>query len=168
MAIWLLERIIESFTSDQFHDSNPRGLPIGNLTSQLFANIYLNEFDRFVKHTLKIEHYVRYTDDFVIVSGSLDYLQAVLKLSEHFLNSNLALKLHPKKITVRKASQGIDFLGYIVLPDYRLLRVKTKKRIFTKMEERVREFKAGVIAGYLFNSRSNHILEFCLMQIHIG
>ncbi len=144
-ALWLLEEIIESFSSKYSTLFERKGLPIGNLTSQLFANIYLNEFDQFVKHKLKIKRYVRYTDDFVIVAGNRLYLENIIAPIRSFLTKKLALELHPKKITIRKLHQGVDFLGYILLPHHRLLRTKTKQRIFRKLEKRIKEYKNGII-----------------------
>jgi len=144
-AMWLLEEIIESFISQYSTIFERKGLPIGNLTSQLFANIYLNEFDQFVKHKLKIKHYIRYTDDFVIGAEDKLYLENLIKPIRSFLSDKLVLELHPKKVTIRKFHQGIDFLGYIVLPHHRLLRTKTRQRIFRKLKKRVNEYKTGVI-----------------------
>ncbi|MFA4998810.1 MAG: reverse transcriptase/maturase family protein [Candidatus Paceibacterota bacterium] len=144
-AIWLLEEIIESFISRYSTLFERKGLPIGNLTSQLFANIYLDEFDQFVKHILKVKHYIRYTDDFVIVAGDKLYLKNLITPIRSFLLAKLALGLHPKKISIRKFHQGIDFLGYVVLPHYRLLRTKTRQRIFRKLKERIKEYKKGVV-----------------------
>lgn len=144
-VLWLLEEIISSFRSDQSNVFFSKGVPIGNLTSQLFANIYLNEFDQFVKHKLKIKYYARYTDDFVIASTGKDYLQNILKPVGFFLKEKMMLDLHPDKISIRKCSQGVDFLGYITLPHYRLVRIKTRKRIFRKLRERSTEYKAGKI-----------------------
>jgi len=110
-----------------------KGIPIGNLTSQLFANIYMNEFDQFVKHELKVKKYVRYTDDFVIVSSSLKYLNDLLPKIQTFLNNELKLELHPSKISIRKAKQGVDFLGYVILPWHTLLRTRTKKRMIRRV-----------------------------------
>jgi retron-type reverse transcriptase len=144
-ALWLLEEIIESFTSQYSTLFERKGLPIGNLTSQFFANIYLNEFDQFLKHKLKIKHYLRYTDDFIIVAGDKLYLENIIIPIRSFLAKELALELHPKKITIRKFRQGVDFLGYILLPHHRLLRTKTKQRIFKKLKKRIRKYKGGVI-----------------------
>ncbi len=144
--MWLLEEIIESLTSKYSTLFERKGLPIGNLTSQLFANIYLNEFDQFVKHKLRIKRYIRYTDDFVIVAGDKSYLKNLIIPIRSFLSDKLALELHPKKITIRKFHQGVDFLGYILLPHYRLIRTKTKQRIFRKLKERIRECNNGMIS----------------------
>ncbi|PIP30690.1 hypothetical protein COX25_03400 [bacterium (Candidatus Howlettbacteria) CG23_combo_of_CG06-09_8_20_14_all_37_9] len=93
-----------------------KGMPIGNLTSQLFANIYLNELDQFVKHDLQIKYYLRYCDDFVILSDNIGYLKSICAEIDYFLKENLKLSLHPQKVTIRKFREGIDFLGYVVLP----------------------------------------------------
>ncbi len=122
-----------------------RGVPIGNLTSQLFANIYLNELDQFVKHILKIKYYVRYTDDFVIVSQYKEYLLEILEKIRSFLKRELKLELHPSKISIRKFRQGIDFLGYVVFPHHRLLRTKTRRRIFRKMKNRIKDYHKGLV-----------------------
>ncbi len=144
-ATRLLEEIVESFSSQYSTIFSQKGLPLGNLTSQLFANIYLNEFDQFVKQKLKVKPYIRYTDDFIIVSEDKLYLENLIKSIRSFLSDKLALELHPKKITIRKFHQGIDFLGYIVLPHHRLLRTKTRQRIFKKLEKRIEEYKKGAM-----------------------
>jgi len=145
-AMWLLREIIGSFSSKCSTPFGQKGLPIGNLTSQLFANIYLNEFDQFIKHRLRVKNYLRYTDDFIILSRDRAYLRNLLEPISSFLLDNLALRLHPHKISIRKYHQGVDFLGYVVLPHYRLLRLKTRKRAFKKLEERVKEYRAGIIS----------------------
>ena len=146
-ALWLLEKIVRSFTSSRSNLFDRKGLPIGNLTSQLFANIYMNELDQFVKHNLGVKYYCRYTDDFVIISDDRDYLVGLVSKIKSFLNQRLQLEIHPKKITIRKFQQGIDFLGYVVLPHYQVLRTKTKRRIFKKLFKKVGEHKTGVITN---------------------
>lgn len=146
-AMWLLSEIVKSFISKEANIFEHKGLPIGNLTSQLFANVYMNEFDQFMKHGLRVKYYLRYTDDFVVVSGEKEYLEGLLPLISTFLKDKLCLGLHPNKVTVRKFHQGIDFLGYVVLPHYRQLRTKTKKRIFNKIFSRVLEQKRGIISN---------------------
>lgn len=144
-AMWLLQEIVESYSSSQSTIFEKKGLPIGNLTSQLFANVYMNEFDQFTKNSLKVRNYVRYTDDFVIVSKDRAYLEKLISPIARFLDQKLALTIHPKKILIHKLSQGIDFLGYLIFPHHRLLRVKTKRRIFVKLQNRVDEFCNGRI-----------------------
>jgi len=145
-TMWLLENVIESFSAGYVNLFEKRGVPIGNLTSQLFANVYMNEFDQFVKHKLKVRHYVRYTDDFIILADDHQCLKNLLIPISSFLKQHLSLELHPGKISIRKIHQGIDFLGYVVFPHYKLLRNKTKRRIIRKLNERVLQYRQGVIS----------------------
>ncbi len=151
--LWLLEEIINSFCSS---DSSPaklgqngrkgfKGIPIGNLTSQFFANIYLNGLDHFVTNSLKIANYIRYADDFVMLSNDRDYLINLVPEIGKFLRIKLDLELHPKKIILRKFKSGVDFLGYIVFPNYILPRTKTKRRLISKIKSRINDYKEGKI-----------------------
>ncbi|MCX6809817.1 MAG: reverse transcriptase/maturase family protein [Candidatus Berkelbacteria bacterium] len=146
-VIWLLREIIGSFatnsrvlrlcsgfTRESFWPA-AKGLPIGNLTSQLFANIYLNQFDQFIKNHLRLKFYARYTDDFVIVSNDIEFLVDLIPKIAEFLSDNLKMELHPNKICIRKFRQGIDFLGYVILPHYRILRTKTKERMLKNLNK---------------------------------
>lgn len=145
-AMWLLQEIVESYSSSQSTIFEKKGLPIGNLTSQLFANVYMNEFDQFMKNYLKVRNYARYTDDFAIASEDYAYLEKLIPPIAEFLNRKLALTIHPKKILIRKFNRGVDFLGYIIFPNYRLIRTKTKRRIFAKLRRRIDEFHSGRIS----------------------
>jgi len=109
------------------------GLPIGNLTSQFFANLYLNELDQFIKHFLKCRCYFRYMDDLLILHSSKEQLFKWRKEIKTFLKINLKLKLHPKKQILKPTTKGIDFCGYIVKPDYTLIRRRTVKKPKTKL-----------------------------------
>lgn len=139
----LLKEIIDSFNSNQSNLFECKGVPIGNLTSQIFANIYMNEFDQYVKHNLKVKNYVRYTDDFVIVSNNKDYLINLIPEISKFLKDSLKLNIHPKKITIRKYIQGVDFLGYISFPHHTLIRKITKRRATRKINEKIVLYKNG-------------------------
>jgi len=139
-VLWLLDEIIDSYSV-----LPGKGVPIGNLTSQLFANIYLNEFDQFAKNKLKVKFYVRYTDDFVIISDKRGYLGNLLSSIQKFLGDDLRLKLHSQKVSIRKFRQGIDFLGCVILPQHRCLRTKTKKRIFRRLANRIKQYQKGII-----------------------
>lgn len=120
----LLGKVIKSF------EHKPgKGLPLGNLTSQLFANIYLNELDQHIKHYLRIKHYIRYADDFVILSADQTKLKQVLKEIDGFLLNELDLQLHPNKVFIKTLASGADFLGWVNFPHFRVLRTKTKRRI---------------------------------------
>ena len=143
------------------------GLPLGNVTSQLFANIYLNELDQFVKHRLKIRYYLRYCDDFIILNNEPSTFTTLIPTIRSFLLDSLQLTLHPKKISIRKTSTGIDFLGYVVLPHYKVVRTSTRRRIFRKLSTPNVVEKASVNSyigitthakGYLIKQR---ILEIC-------
>ena len=144
-VLWLVRIIIESFSSEFSKNGEAKGAPIGNLTSQLFANIYLNELDQFIKHKLKIPYYIRYTDDFLIVHQDRDFLLKIKGEIEKFLTRKLKVLLHPDKVHIRKYKQGIDYLGYVTLPKARVLRTKMKRRIFSKLKQRVQQFKDGEI-----------------------
>lgn len=139
--------------------SSPQGLPIGNLTSQLFANVYLSELDHYIKQGLKVPFYVRYTDDFVLVSSSIDELKGWLEKIGLFLKEKLKLELHPSKVILRKYHQGIDFLGYVQYPDYRRLRTKTRRRILNKLGEGITEQALQSYLGVLSHSNSYKLSE---------
>lgn len=109
------------------------GLPLGNLTSQLFANVYLDVLDQFVKHRLHIECYIRYADDFVFIHRDRGYLESVLPVAERFLNDELNLQLHPDKIELKTVASGVDFLGWVHFPDHRVLRTTTKRRMLRSL-----------------------------------
>ncbi len=126
-----------------FEKSNGKGLPLGNVTSQLFANIYLNELDQFLKHELKARHYFRYCDDFVIVHADRIFLEYAEERIAQFLHEKLLLELHPHKVEIRKVHQGVDFLGYVILPYAVVLRMKTKRRLLRKAEEAMGKFAQG-------------------------
>ncbi|MBI4707756.1 MAG: reverse transcriptase [Candidatus Omnitrophica bacterium] len=120
-----------------FGKENRSGLPIGNLTSQYFANIYLNELDQYVKHVLKAHYYLRYVDDFVILSQDASQLRTWQAQIEEFLLSRLKLRLHPKRRKLASISNGIDFLGYIIRPTYVLVR----RRVINNLKEKIRQFR---------------------------
>lgn len=141
----LLKEIIGSFETSRANLFEPKGVPIGNLTSQIFANIYMNIFDQFVKHELKVKNYARYTDDFVVISDDKEYLEKLLIPIREFLNKELHLDLHPKKVVLRKYNQGIDFLGYVILPHHIKIRRKTKRKIPKKLYQNVLLYKSGDI-----------------------
>lgn len=127
----LISRIVSSFEVVP-----SKGLPLGNVTSQICANIYMNELDQFIKHKLKVIYYIRYCDDFIIMDASQEKLTTYIQELTHFLWKKLSLKIHPRKISIRKISQGIDFLGYVSLPHYRVLRTTTKRRMFKKVTKK--------------------------------
>jgi len=112
-----------------FFSKPGKGLPIGNLTSQLFANIYLNEIDQFIKRNLKFKYYGRYVDDMIFVDNDKERLLLAIADIKEYLADNLSLKLHPKKIYLQHFSKGVNFLGVFIKP-HRVLAGKRVKRNF--------------------------------------
>ncbi len=150
--LWLLEKIIRSgkdilkneyimqwYPGDDLISplERDRGLPIGNLTSQFMANIYLNELDYFVKFVLRCHYYIRYMDDFVILSNSKSELWEIRERIIEFLTT-LRLSVHPKKNHIYPVTQGTDFMGYRIFPTHRRLR-KSNLKIFTRRMKRFQQ-----------------------------
>ena len=134
--LWLGKVIIRSFLS---------GLPLGNITSQLFANVYLNELDHFIKHALKVNYYIRYADDFVILSSDKQELEGLIPMIADFLQEGLKLTLHPGKVFIKRISSGVDFLGWVQFEDHRVLRNTTKKRMMEKLNMKNASSYVGLI-----------------------
>jgi hypothetical protein len=111
------------------------GLPLGNLTSQLFVNIYMNEFDQFMKHEIKAKYYIRYADDFVIFADDRKWLEYILPKMGEFLKNKLGLEIHPNKVFIKTLASGVDFLGWVHFFDHRVLRTVTRKRMMRKMRD---------------------------------
>lgn len=128
-TMWLLEGVMSSFEST----GKGKGLPLGNLTSQLLVNIYMNEFDQFVKHKLKAKHYIRYADDFVFLHRDKKYPEGLAPQISDFLWAHLKLTLHPDKLFLKTLASGVDFLGWVVFPHHRALRTATKRRMFSRV-----------------------------------
>jgi RNA-directed DNA polymerase len=129
-TLWLLGVVIKSFYSA----APGKGLPLGNLTSQILANVYMNEFDQFVKHGLKHRHYIRYADDFVLMHTDRTALTDILPRIGHSLEEKLKLSLHPDKVFIKALASGVDFLGWVHFPHHRVLRTATKKRMFRNIK----------------------------------
>lgn len=127
---------------DLFACNRPRGLPIGNLTSQFWANVYLNELDQFVKRVLKVRAYVRYVDDFLLFSDDKAQLRAWRAEVIEFL-AGLRLTLHENRAQAQVCQRGIPFLGFILFPDHR--RLKPAK-------------------GYVFRRRLRRMAHACRMS----
>jgi RNA-directed DNA polymerase len=119
------------------------GIPLGNVTSQLFANVYLHELDEFIKHELKEKHYLRYCDDFIILSNDKTHLISLIISIRDFLAKKLKLELHPKKVTIRKLSRGIDFVGYVLFEKHVLLRTRAKQRMKRRLKEVYESYLIG-------------------------
>ena len=137
----ILDRVIDH--NGVFPDG--KGIPVGNLTSQLFANVYLNVLDEFVKNDLRCKYYIRYMDDFVILSDNVEELKEVWSRLEEFLKDRLKLVLNPKT-TIVCAKNGVDFVGY---RHYNRTR-KVRKGAMRRMRKLLKELEAGKIGKEQF------------------
>lgn len=153
--LWLIRKIIYNDPTKNYYCKSPkylmssvprhksllggskdRGLPIGNLTSQFFANVYLNDLDMFVKHNLKAKYYLRYVDDFILLNSDLETLKNWQIKIEKFLKDRLKLDLNIQKTKFGQIKNGVDLVGYIIKPQYVLVR----KRVVNACKERLYEF----------------------------
>lgn len=114
-----------------FNANYNHGLPIGNLTSQFFSNVYLDVLDKYVKQTLQCKYYLRYVDDFVIIDDNPEFLNFYFDSIKEYLYSTLEITINPRKKLVNKLDIGIDFVGFVVKPNRIFLRQKTLQNIFT-------------------------------------
>lgn len=128
-ALWLCQEVIDSYCVKP-----GRGIPIGNLTSQLFANIYLHEFDRFARHTLKPQAYIRYGDDFIIFYPTRRQAYLAQETADKFLQKELDLKLNPKNNIVVPASKGLKFLGHTITGQTLVVDDYTTRRILKRID----------------------------------
>jgi retron-type reverse transcriptase len=158
--LWLFSVIIRSFNSGR----DGVGLPLGNLTSQLLVNIFMNEFDQWMKHKVKAEYYIRYADDFVILNDSKSYLEKLIPQISQFLEERLHLTLHPNKLYIKTFSSGVDFLGWVHFPYHKVLRTSTKKRMIRNLKikrdkpETVESYKGMLKYGNTYKLRQKIIL----------
>ena len=136
-TITLIIKFLENGGGERVLDlqKEQKGMPLGNLTSQFFANVYLNELDSFVKHKLKAKYYIRYVDDFVILHQSRENLEIWKGQINEFLNNRLKLKLHPDKSKIISLSRGVDFIGFRNYWNYKLLRKRNINNIKSKIED---------------------------------
>ena len=132
-VLWLINLILKNF------NDKIKGMPLGNMTSQFFANVYLNELDYFVKHKLKAKYYIRYVDDFVILNSSKEQLEIWKQEISNFLREKLKLELHPDKSKVIPLSKGIDFVGFRNFYYCKLLRKRNIKKMILRIEEYKKE-----------------------------
>ena len=163
--VGLLRVIISSFYKKEIGV----GLPLGNLTSQLFVNIYMNVFDQFVKHKLKVRHYIRYSDDFVILSDNKGWLEEILPKISNFLSKELKLSLHPNKVSIKTFGSGVDFLGWVSFSNHKVLRTSTKRKMFRNIT--AQDFKEEVVSSYLgllshgdADNLRNKLLDLCRLN----
>lgn len=143
----LIDDIVDSAAA--LGDCRPVGLPIGNLTSQLFANVYLHELDEFVKHGLREKHYIRYMDDFLVVHHDKAHLQRIRVLIERFLWDRLRLKTNAKTQVFpvgERFGRAVDFLGYRIWTTHRRLRKSSISRIARTLRRMKKQYAAGKVA----------------------
>ncbi len=151
----LLREIVGSFDSGKIG----MGLPLGNLTSQLFANVYLNELDQFLKHRLKAHHYIRYADDFAVLSEDRPHLDAARLAITDFLHRYLKLELHPDKVSIKTIASGVDFLGWVHFPDHRVIRTTTKRKMLRRLDEHPTSETVVSYSGMLRHGNAHRILS---------
>ena len=133
--MWLIDEIISSSEGEI-------GIPIGNYTSQIFANIYLNEVDQYIKHELKVKYYYRYMDDSIVLVKTKEEAKEVLTKIIEYLRNNLKLELN-SKTQIFKSKQGVNFCGYKI-NEYRMkLRERGKKKLKKKIKNLKKQIKEG-------------------------
>jgi RNA-directed DNA polymerase len=158
--LWLIKKVVSSFHTIK----EGTGLPLGNLTSQLLVNVYMHEFDMYVKQELKVKYYIRYADDFAILSDSKKSLEELLEKVEAFLNEKLKLKLHEHKVYIKTYASGVDFLGWVHFPYHRQIRTTTRRKIVKKLKgypkpETVNSYKGLLKHGDTYKFQRNAGLQ---------
>ena len=150
---------------DSFHTSPGVGLPLGNLTSQLLVNIYLNELDQFAKHKMKAKFYARYADDFVLLSDNKKDLEQKIILIRKFLWDHLKLELHSKKVSIETIASGVDFLGWVHFPHHKILRTTTKRRMMKNLEKNQSIETVASYLGLLSHGNTHGLKKKILSRI---
>jgi retron-type reverse transcriptase len=161
--IWLIDNVVSSFYSNQ----KRKGLPLGNLTSQLLVNVYMNEFDQYVKHVLKQKYYIRYADDFVFMSQEKRELEEILLKINEFLLKNLKLSLHPDKVFIKTFVSGVDFLGWVHFPTHRVLRTVTKMRMLRNINQNSKELAVRAYLGMLSHGNGFKLKKYIGNKINL-
>jgi len=140
-VLWLIQKILSNH-----HTEEPgKGMPLGNLTSQFFANVFLNELDQFVKHKLRAGYYIRYVDDFVILDSSQEHLIEYKSKIDLFLKEKLALSLHPDKSKILRLEKGVGFLGFRIFPHHQRIRKRNIRRFDKKFKRLHKRYENGHI-----------------------
>jgi RNA-directed DNA polymerase len=156
-TLWLMNTLLDSGAGiqaderpalyfpgdDLFAALRPTGLPIGNLTSQFWANVYLHELDLFVKHRLRCPAYQRYMDDFILFSDDKTQLHAWKAAIRDFLGAHLRLLLHENKSVVRPTGIGLDFCGFVLFPTHRRLRRASVRRFVRRFRQQRKAYRDG-------------------------
>jgi RNA-directed DNA polymerase len=145
-----------------FYSAPGCGLPIGNLTSQIFANFYLNAFDHFIKHDLGMRYYGRFVDDFIVVHERHDTLKSLIPVIAEFLKTELKLKLHPKKAYLQHHSKGVTFLGVTLKPNRICMGKRTKSNFYEAIA------KHNLIVSKGKPSKEEQAAFLCSMNSYLG
>jgi hypothetical protein len=145
-----------------FYTPKNCGLPIGNLTSQLFSNVYMHDFDCFIKNVMEMKYYGRYVDDFVLISEDKDLLKRMIPRINSFLRQNLELTLHPNKIYLQKYNNGVMFLGAMIKPKRTYVANRVKKSFFLEIKKmrKYNFFKKITI----FDSKKNKYIKLKIID----
>jgi retron-type reverse transcriptase len=128
-----------------FHSAPGCGLPIGNLTSQVFANFYMNSLDHFIKYDMGIKYYGRYVDDFVIIHPDKEYLKMIIPLLTSYLSTSLQLTLHPKKQYLQHYTKGVRFLGTVIKPNRIYIGNRTKGNFYMAIQKQNKVVENNII-----------------------
>lgn len=139
-------RLIKQILKNHAGKEANKGMPLGNYTSQFFANVYLHELDWFVKHQLTARHYLRYVDDFVILHNSKKLLYEYREKINYFLGLRLELELHPEKSKIVLLSEGVSLLGFRVFYHHKLLLKKNLRQFRTKYSLLCRQYLTGEVS----------------------
>lgn len=138
-VLWLIKIILNNY----YNKEQGKGMPLGNLTSQFLANVYLNELDQFVKHALKAKYYIRYVDDFVILDSSPAQLWEYQRRIGLFLQEQLTLRLHPDKSRIIPFQRGTEFLGLKIFPRHKRIKQKNLRKFYQKLQSLYEEYGEG-------------------------
>ncbi len=173
-VLWLMDRILKNGTGvldeeyqmrwfpgdDLFALNRPRGLPLGNLTSQFWANVYLNDLDHFIKRHLKCHSYLRYVDDFLLFNSDKHELRRWRTALIEFLQG-LRLTIHENAAQIRPCFQGLPFLGFIVYPDHRRLKSASGHAFERRIKKLLRAYQDGEIEQDKISASARGWLAHC-------
>lgn len=175
-TLWLIDKIIDNSNEQgviiEYFDGDDlltpiqrrRGLPIGNLTSQFFANVYLNAFDHFIKEKLKVKKYLRYVDDFALFADDKNFLADARIAIENYLATNLRLKIHPIKSQLFATKHGGSFLGFRVFPDH----IRVRQQNLRRGRRRIRRLQTQYAQGKISQEKVIQSLQSWLAHLDHG
>ena len=162
--LWLIGSVDVSFNTE---GKIGKGLPLGNLTSQLLVNIYMDAFDQYVKHVLRAKRYIRYADDFTFLLHDKKESEQLLSQISYFLKEKLELELHPGKVSIKTLSSGIDFLGWVHFPTHSVLRTSTKRRMMKRIEKCAKDETICSYIGMLKHG-NGHVIRREILSLQRG